>query len=102
EVDGAFFAQVSRLAAFRKDLEDPGLDTRATLKASDPCQDGEPGLLNHLFRHLVAWNECEGEASERCAVGVYETYECRLVAASQAVYEVRLGGAHLRGRRHRI
>src|SRR5258708_23701586 len=64
EVDGSFFAQGSRLGAVRKDLEYPGLDARATLKASDPCQDGEPGLLNHLFRHCVAWYEGQGETSE--------------------------------------
>src|SRR5216683_6256802 len=73
EVDGSSFTDCTRLGAVRQDLEDPGLDARTSLKASEPCQDGKPGLLNHLFRHCVVWYEGQGEPSEGCVVRVDET-----------------------------
>src|SRR5437879_11348189 len=100
EVDGSSFAECYRLGPVRKDLEDPGLYARATRKACDPRKDGEPGLLNHLFRHCVDGYEGQGKPSERCAVRVDQTNECSLVAGSQAVDEVRLRWAHLRERCH--
>src|SRR6516164_8295829 len=67
-----------------EDLEQPGLERGATLKALEPANHSHPGVLNGLLSHGLARNERASEAQHRLLVTTDQHHEGLLVALAQS------------------
>jgi hypothetical protein len=73
------------LRTIRENGEQPGLDRRPSLEATDPGYDGQPGFLDDLFRDTGVRHEGLGQSHQGSAVKVDQPGERRFVAAAQSV-----------------
>ncbi len=103
EGEAAPFALAARLRDVRDDPEDPGLQRRAALEASDPADDAEPGFLHDLLCDRAGGDVHPGDAEHPGAVLVDQRREDALVTATERSDDLvlprwgcvrRLGGVH--------
>ena len=72
------------------DPQEPGLQGRSLLEALHPADHGDPGILRHVLRRLMAGDESLGEAHHARVVGVDQLDERGFVAVAQPIEKLRL------------